>query len=112
MIIGSIAFGTSGIQLLKYLIAPFSRMPSTWVNTKVISASASVTESVDVAAKIASVGISTPPISQRSSESGSGMKPSMLTTQMKIMSVATYGNQRPIAFVGSPCSATCTCATS
>ena len=24
----------------------------------------------------------------------------MLTTQMKIMSVATYGNQRPIAFVG------------
>ena len=28
------------------------------------------------------------------------MKPSMLTTQMKIISVATYGNQRPIAFVG------------
>ena len=35
------------------------------------------------------------------------MKPSMLTTQMKSMSVATYGNQRPIAFVGRPCSATC-----
>ena len=35
------------------------------------------------------------------------MKPSMLTTQMKIISEATYGNQRPIAFVGSPCSATC-----
>ena len=28
------------------------------------------------------------------------MNPRMLTTQMKIMSVATYGNQRPIAFVG------------
>ena len=40
------------------------------------------------------------------------MKPSMFTTQMKIISVATYGNQRPMAFVGSPCSATCTCATS
>ena len=74
MIIGSIAFGHLGIQLLKYLVAPFSRIPSTWVNTKVISASASVTGRVDVAAKIASVGISTPPISQRSSESGSGMK--------------------------------------
>ena len=60
MIIGSIAFGTSGIQLLKYLRAPFSRMPSTCVKTKVMSASASVTESVDVAAKIASVGNSTP----------------------------------------------------
>ena len=33
------------------------------VKTKVISASASVTESVEVAAKIASVGISTPPMS-------------------------------------------------
>ena len=53
---GSIAFGTSGIQLLKYFTAPFARMPSTCVKTKVISASASVTESVDVAAKIASVG--------------------------------------------------------
>ena len=40
------------------------------------------------------------------------MKPSMLTTQMKIISVATYGNQRAIAFVGSPCSATWTCAIS
>ena len=30
------------------------------------------------------------------------MKPSMLTTQMKIISDATYGNQRPIAFVGEP----------
>ena len=42
------------------------------------------------------VGIATPP---RDSpvESGSGMKPSMFTTQMKSMSEATYGNQRPIA---------------
>ena len=54
-------------------------MPSTCVKTNVISASASVTESVDVAAKIASVGSSTPPMSTFSSESGSGMKPSMLT---------------------------------
>ena len=76
-------------------------------------ASASVTESVDVAAKIASVGtLDAGRSCQRSSESGSGMKPRMLTTQMKIISVATYGNQRPIAFVGRPCSATCTCATS
>ena len=44
--------------------------------------------------------------------SGSGMNPSMFTTQMKSISVATYGNQRPIAFVGRPCSAICTCATS
>ena len=44
--------------------------------------------------------------------SGSGMKPSMLMTQMKSISVATYGNQRPIALVGSPCSATCVCAIS
>ena len=87
-------------------------MPSTCVKTKVISASASVTESVDVAAKIAKVGMLIPPISKRSSESGSGMNPSMLMTQMKTISVATYGNQRPIAFVGRPCSATCTCATS
>ena len=36
----------------------------------------------------------------------------MFTTQMKSMIVATYGNQRPIAFDGSPCSATCICATS
>ncbi len=77
-----------------------------------MSASASVTESVEVAAKIAKVGMLIPPISQRSSESGSGMNPIMLITQMKIISVATYGNQRPIAFVGRPCSATCTCATS
>ena len=33
-------------------------------------------------------------------------------TKMKSIRVATYGNQRPIAFVGSPCSATCVCATS
>ncbi len=112
MISGSITFGTSGIQLLKYGQRPFARMPSTCVKTNVMSASASVTESVDVAAKIASVGISMPPIFQRSSESGSGMNPRMLTTQMKIISVATYGNQRPIAFVGRPCSATCTWAIS
>ena len=86
---GYIAFGTSGIQLLKYLTGPFARMPSTCVKTKVISASASVTERVEVAAKIASVGISTPPIVQRSSESGSGMNPIMFTTQMKIISDAT-----------------------
>ena len=43
---------------------------------------------------------------QVSPESGSGTKPSMFTTQMKIISVATNGNQRPIALVGSPCSAT------
>ena len=83
-------------------------MPSTWVNVQVISARASVTDRVEVAAKIASVGSSTPPMFTFSSESGSGMKPRMLTTQMKIISVATYGNQRPIAFVGRPCSATCT----
>ena len=77
-----------------------------------MSASASVTERVDVAAKIASVGSSTPPISTFSSDSGSGMKPSMFTTQMKTSRLAQYGNQRPIAFVGRPCSATCTCATS
>ncbi len=52
-------------------------------------ARASVTESVDVAAKIASVGSSTPAIVTFSSESGSGMKPSMLTVQMKIISEAT-----------------------
>ena len=50
MISGSIGFGTSGIQLLKYLIGPFSRMPSKWVKTNVISASASVTDSELVAA--------------------------------------------------------------
>ena len=86
---GYIAFGTSGIQLLKYPHAPLARMPSTCVKTNVISASASVTERVDVAAKSASVGSSTPPIVTFSSESGSGMNPSMLTTQMKIISVAT-----------------------
>ena len=47
-----------------------------------------------------------------SPESGSGTKPSMFTTQMKIIRVATNGNQRPIAFVGSPCSATWVCAIS
>ena len=82
------------------------------MKTNVISASASVTERVDVAAKIAKVGTLMPPMCQRSSESGSGMNPSMLMTQMKTMSVATYGNHRPIAFVGRPCSATWTCATS
>ena len=81
-------------------------MPSTCVKTNVISASASVTEIVEVAAKIASVGSSTPAISNVSSDSGSGMNPMKLTTQMKTISDATYGNQRPIAFVGSPCSAT------
>ena len=35
------------------------------------------------------------------------MKPSMFTNQMNMKSVATYGNQRWIAFVGSPCSAIC-----
>ncbi len=43
-------------------MTPFWRMPSTCVNIHVISASASVTDSVDVAAKIASVGSSTPKI--------------------------------------------------
>ena len=76
------------------------------------NASASVTESVEVAAKSASVGTLTPAISTFSSESGSGTKPSMLTTQMKTISEATYGNQRPMALVGRPCSATCTCAIS
>ena len=89
MMSGSIAFGTSGIQLLKYRIAPFSRIPSTCVNVHVMSASASVTESVEVAAKIAKVGMLIPPISQRSSDNGSGMNPIMLITQMKIISVAT-----------------------
>src|SRR5438045_6443548 len=40
-----------------------------------------------------------------SSESGSGMNPSRLTTKMKSIREATYGNQIPIAFDGSPCSA-------
>src|SRR3990172_10630684 len=96
-----------GIQLAKYFRAPFSRIPSTCVNVHVISASANVTESVEVAAKIASVGTATPRIVTLSSESGSGMNPSMLTVQMKTISEAQYGNQRPIACVGSPCSATC-----
>jgi hypothetical protein len=78
------------------------------VNTQVIRASASVTESVEVAAKIANVG--TP--CHFSSERGSGMKPIMFTVQMKRSSEAQYGNQRAIAFVGSPCSATWTWATS
>ena len=71
-----------------------------------------MTESVDVAAKTASVGSSTPKSSNVSSESGSGMKPSMLTIQMKSISEATYGNQRPIALCGRPCSAICVCAMS
>ncbi len=57
---GSMTFGTSGIQLLKYAHEPFARMPSTCVKTKVISASASVTDSVEVAAKMANVGSATP----------------------------------------------------
>ena len=40
------------------------------------------------------------------------MKPIMLIVQMKSNSEATYGNQRPIAFVGRPCSAICVCAIS
>ena len=44
--------------------------------------------------------------------SGSGMNPSRFTTKMKSSSVATYGNQRPIALVGSPCWAICVWATS
>ena len=87
-------------------------MPSTCVKTHVMRASASVTESVEVAAKIASVGSSSPAISTVSSESGNGMKPSMLIVQMKRSNEAQYGNHRPIAFVGSPCSAIWTCATS
>ncbi len=47
-----------------------------------------------------------------SSDSGNGMKPIRLTTKMKSISDATYGNQVPIAFSGRPCSATCSCATS
>ena len=43
-----------------------------------------------------------------SSDSGSGMKPSMLTTQMKIIRLAQYGNHVRIAFAGNPCSATWT----
>src|SRR6187397_3480997 len=100
---GYIAFGTSGIQLLKYFHVPFARIPSTFVKTNVINASASVTESVDVAAKSASVGTFTPAMVNFSSESGSGMKPSMLTTQMKIIRLAQYGNHVRIALVGRPC---------
>ena len=61
---------------------------------------------------MARVGSSTPKISNVSFESGSGMKPIMLITQMKSISEATYGNQRPIALCGRPCSATCVCAMS
>ncbi len=89
IIIGSSALGTSGIQLWRYRLTPFSRMPSTCVNVQLIRASASVTDSVDVAAKMASVGTSTPAISTFSSESGSGMKPSMFRTQTKMSSEAT-----------------------
>ena len=76
-------------------MTPLARIPSMCVNIHVMNASASVTDSVDVAAKIASVGTSTPAMWNFSSESGSGMKPSMLTTQMKIIRLAQYGNQRP-----------------
>ena len=82
------------------------------MKTHVISASASVTDSVEVAAKIASVGSSTPAMWNFSSDSGSGMKPSMFTTQMKIIRLAQYGNQVRIAFGGRPCSATWTWAIS
>ena len=44
---------------------------------------------------------------QVSPVSGSGMKPIRLTTKMKRNRLATYGNQSPIAFEGSPCSAIC-----
>ena len=54
-----------------------------------MSASVIVTESVEVAAKMPSVGSSTPKSSNVSSESGSGMKPSMFIVQMKSISVAT-----------------------
>ena len=40
------------------------------------------------------------------------MKPTKFIVKMKRKSVATYGNQRPIAFAGSPCSAICVCAIS
>jgi len=49
---------------------------------------------------------------QVSPERGSGRKPSVFSVQMKRKRVATYGNQRPIAFAGSPCSAICVCAMS
>ena len=111
MIIGSIAFGTSGIQLLKYLIAPFARMPSTWVKTNVISARASVTESVDVAAKIASRNLDTADmpalVGQRQRD-----EPEHVDDPDEDHQRRDVRNQRPIAFVGRPCSATCTCATS
>jgi hypothetical protein len=51
------------------------------------------------------VGSLTPRIVTFSSESGSGMNPRMLIVQMKRKRDATYGNQRPIAFAGRPCSA-------
>jgi hypothetical protein len=35
------------------------------------------------------------------------MKPRMFNVQMKRKSEATYGNHRPIAFAGRPCSAIC-----
>ena len=47
---GRIAFGTSGIQLLKYLPVPLYRIPSKCVKIHVISASASVTLIEEVAA--------------------------------------------------------------
>ena len=40
------------------------------------------------------------------------MKPTMFIVKMNRNNDATYGNQRPIAFVGSPCSAICVCASS
>src|SRR3954447_22703710 len=100
MISGYSAFGTSGIQLLRYRITPLARIPSTWVNIQVMKASASVTDRVEVAAKIASVGTATPAMCTFSSDNGSGMNPSMLTTQMKIIRLAQYGNQVRIALAG------------
>ena len=43
---------------------------------------------------------------------GLKMKPMKFTVQMKSRSAAQYGNHRAMARVGSPCSATWTCATS
>ena len=83
-------------------------MPSKCVKKKVTAASASVTESDEVAAKMPQTGNPC----QVSPVSGSGMNPIRLTTKMNRKSDATYGNQRPSAFEGSPCSAICDCATS
>ena len=59
-----------------------------------------------------SVGTFTPKTSYVSFEIGSGMKPTMFTTQMKRKSDATYGNQRRRAFEGRLDSAICDCTSS